>query len=86
MVEGVPIRRFASRCWGSKNHRLYDVTLDRSEAAWDSYFLRFEGDEQVRGVCMDLAEIGWHQPKASTYGFRNFENCRLRVKALCSKN
>ena len=31
-----------------KNHRIYDVTLGRSEAALESYFLRLEGKEQVR--------------------------------------
>jgi transposase len=38
-----------------KNHRIYDVTLGRSEAALEGYFLRLEGKEQVRIVCMDLA-------------------------------
>jgi transposase len=40
-----------------KNHRIYDVTLGRSEAALDSYFLKLEGKEQVRVVCMDLAAV-----------------------------
>jgi transposase len=40
-----------------KNHRIYDVTLGRSEAALESYFLRLEGKEQVRIVCMDLAVV-----------------------------
>lgn len=40
-----------------KNHRIYDVTLGRSEAALESYFLRLEGKEQVRVVCMDLAVV-----------------------------
>ena len=40
-----------------KNHRIYDITLGRSEAAWESYFLRLEGKEQVRIVCMDLAVV-----------------------------
>jgi transposase len=40
-----------------KNHRIYDVTLGRSEAALDSYFLRLEGKEKVRIVCMDLAVV-----------------------------
>jgi transposase len=40
-----------------KNHRIYDVTLGRSEAALESYFLRLEGQERVRIVCMDLAVV-----------------------------
>ncbi len=40
-----------------KNHRIYDVTLGRSEAALESYFVRLEGKEQVRVVCMDLAVV-----------------------------
>ena len=40
-----------------KNHRIYDVALDRSEAALESYLLRLEGKQQVRIVCMDLAAV-----------------------------
>jgi transposase len=40
-----------------KKHRIYDVTLGRSEAALESYFLRLKGKEQVRVVCMDLAVV-----------------------------
>jgi transposase len=40
-----------------KNHRIYDVTLGRSEAALESYFLTLKGKEQVRVVCMDLAVV-----------------------------
>ena len=40
-----------------KNHRIYDVTLGRSEAALESYFLKLEGKQQVRIVCMDLAVV-----------------------------
>ena len=40
-----------------KNHRIYDVALGRSEAALEAYFLRLEGKEQVRIVCMDLAAV-----------------------------
>ena len=40
-----------------KNHRIYDITLGRSEAALESYFLRLDGKEQVRVVCMDLAVV-----------------------------
>jgi transposase len=40
-----------------KNHRIYDVALGRSEAALESFFLRLEGKDQVRIVCMDLAVV-----------------------------
>jgi transposase len=40
-----------------KNHRIYDVTLGRSEAALESYLLSLEGKERVRVVCMDLAVV-----------------------------
>lgn len=40
-----------------KNHRIYDVTLGRSEAALESYLLSLEGKHQVRVVCMDLAMV-----------------------------
>ena len=52
-----------------KNPRIYDVTLGRSEASLESYFLRLEGKEPVRLVCMDRAAVhrsivGKHFPKA----------------------
>jgi len=40
-----------------KNRRIYDVTLGRSAAALESYFLSLEGKELVRVVCMDLAVV-----------------------------
>jgi transposase len=40
-----------------RNHRVYDVTLGRSEAALEAYFVTLEGKEQVRVVCMDLATV-----------------------------
>ena len=40
-----------------KNHRIYDIALGRSEAALEAYFLRLEGKDQVRVVCMDLATV-----------------------------
>ena len=40
-----------------KNHRIYDITLGRSEAALEAFFLRLEGKDQVRVVCMDLAVV-----------------------------
>jgi len=52
-----------------KNHRIYDVTLGRSEAALEPYFLSLKGKEQVRIVCMDLTAayrsiVRKHFPKA----------------------
>ena len=60
---------YATTMCDLKNHRIYDVVLGRSEAALESYFLRLEGKEQVRIVCMDLAVvyrsiIRKHFPKA----------------------
>ena len=40
-----------------KNHRIYDVTLGRSEKSLESYFLHLEGKERVRIVCIDLAAV-----------------------------
>ena len=40
-----------------KNHRIYDITLGRSEASLEAYFLRLEGKEHVRVVCIDLAAV-----------------------------
>jgi transposase len=40
-----------------KNHRVYDITLGRSESALESYFLPLEGKEKVLVVCMDLAAV-----------------------------
>ena len=48
---------YATTMCDLKNHRIYDVVLGRSEAALESYFLRLEGKEQVRIVCMDLAVV-----------------------------
>ncbi len=48
---------YATTLCDLKNHRVYDITLGRSEAALDSYFLSLEGKEQVRVVCMDLAAV-----------------------------
>jgi transposase len=50
-------RGYATTFCDLKNHRIYDVTLGCSEAALESYFLRLEGKEQVRIVCMDLAVV-----------------------------
>jgi len=40
-----------------KNHRVYDITLGRSEASLEAYFVTLEGKDQVRVVCMDLAAV-----------------------------
>jgi transposase len=40
-----------------RNHRIYDVTLGRSEAALEPYLLALQGKQQVRIVCMDLAVV-----------------------------
>ena len=48
---------YATTLCDLKNRRIYDVTLGRSEAALESYFLRLPGKEHVRGVCMDLAAV-----------------------------
>ena len=41
-----------------QNHRIYDVTLDRSEAALEVYLARLQGKARARIVCMDLAVVG----------------------------
>lgn len=48
---------FATTFCDLKNHRIYDITLGRSEAALESYFLTLEGKDLVRVVCMDLAAV-----------------------------
>jgi len=83
-----------------KNHRIYDVTLGRSEAALESYFLSLEGKEQVRVVCMDLAAVyrsivRKHFPKAVIVADRfhvirlinhHFLACWREIDAVGSKN
>jgi transposase len=48
---------FATTFCDLKNHRIYDITLGRSEAALEPYLLRLEGKDQVRIVCIDLATV-----------------------------
>ncbi len=48
---------YATTLCDLKNHRVYDITLGRSETALDSYFLHLKGKERVRIVCMDLAAV-----------------------------
>lgn len=40
-----------------KNHRIYDVTLGRSEDSLESYLHLLKGKDRVRIVCMDLAVV-----------------------------
>ena len=40
-----------------KNHRIYDVTLGRSEDSLESYLHLLKGKDRVRIVCMDLAAV-----------------------------
>ena len=83
-----------------KNHRIYDVTLGRSEAALEAYFLSLEGKQQVRIVCMDLAAVyrslvRKHFPKAIIVADRfhvirlinhHFLACWRQLDPLGSKN
>ena len=48
---------YATTLCDLKNHRIYDVTLGRSQDALEAYFQRLEGKQQVRIVCMDLAAV-----------------------------
>ncbi len=48
---------YATTLCDLKNHRIYDITLGRSELALEAYFLSLEGKDQVRVVCMDLAVV-----------------------------
>ena len=47
---------FATTLCDLEHHRVYDVTLGRSEAALEPYLKRLKGREQVRVVCMDLSD------------------------------
>jgi len=83
-----------------KNHRIYDVTLGRSDAALESYFLSLEGKQQVRVVCMDLAVVyrsivRKHFPKAVIVADRfhvirlinlHFLACWREIDPVGSKN
>jgi len=83
-----------------QNHRIYDVALGRSEAALEAYFLRLEGKEQVRVVCMDLAAVyrsivKRHFPKAVIVADRfhvirlinhHFLACWREIDPVGSKN
>ena len=48
---------YATTLCDLKNHRIYDVTLGRSEASLESYLHHLKGKERVRIVCMDLAAV-----------------------------
>jgi transposase len=47
---------FATTFCDLEHHRVYDVTLGRSEAALEPYLQRLKGRAQVRVVCMDLSD------------------------------
>lgn len=48
---------FATTFCDLEHHRVYDLTLGRSEAALAGYFMRLKQPERVRVVCMDLSSI-----------------------------
>ena len=91
---------YATTLCDLKNHRIYDVALGRSESALESYFLRLEGKEQVRLVCMDLAAVyrslvKKHFPKAVIVADRfhvirlinhHFLACWREIDPLGSRN
>ena len=47
---------FATTFCDLAHHKVYDVTLGRSEAALEPYLRGLQGREQVRVVCMDLSD------------------------------
>jgi transposase len=60
---------YATTICDLKNHRVFDVTLGRTEVSLASYFSSLIGKEQVRVVVMDLADhyrslITRHLPRA----------------------
>lgn len=60
---------YATTLCDLKHHKVYDVTLGRSEAALEPYLRRLPGKARVRVVCMDLsgpyrALIRRHFPRA----------------------
>ncbi len=46
---------FATTFCDLKNHKVYDVTLGRSEASLEAYLKRLRGKDNVRVVCIDLS-------------------------------
>lgn len=46
---------YATTLCDLKNHKVYDVVLDRSEPSLQAYFQKLQGKAEVRVVCMDLA-------------------------------
>ena len=97
-------RWFISSTWTTfcdlKNHRIYDITLGRSEAALESYFVNLQGKLGVRIVCMDLAVVyrsivRKHFPQALIVADRfhvirlinhHFLACWREIDAVGSKN
>jgi transposase len=83
-----------------KNHRIYDVTLGRSEASLEAFLHRLQGKHQVRVVCMDLAVVyrsmvKTHFPKAVIVADRfhvirlvnhHFLACWREIDPVGSKN
>ena len=60
---------YATTICDLKNHRVFDVTLGRTEVSLASYFNNLNGKEKVKVVVMDLADhyrslIAKHLPKA----------------------
>lgn len=47
---------FATTICDLKNHKVYDVTLGRSEKSLEPYFKKLTGKENVKVVLMDMAE------------------------------
>ena len=48
---------FATTFCDLKNHKIFDTTLGRSEAALKDYLLQLKGKNQVKIICMDLNKI-----------------------------
>jgi len=61
---------YATTICNLRNHKVYDVTLGRSESALEAYFARLKGKEDVMVVVMDLSKtyrniIEKHFPNAA---------------------
>jgi transposase len=46
---------YATTICNLRNHKVYDITLGRSEKALDGYFARLKGKDKVQVVVMDLS-------------------------------
>ena len=49
-------RGYATTICNLRNHKVYDITLGRSEAALDGYFAALKGKDDVMVVVMDLSK------------------------------